>query len=110
MKKEKVDRVVQEMMDSPLIRHIISSLNPDMDKLRKAVTATLREIGQIAEEELRKDWEDAQLGSVTEKMAMANALGVPFKKMWPQTYLHISEMIATAGWSNKPRKKRLNSR
>ena len=106
MKKEKSDQVVQEMMESPLIRHVIACLNPDISKLRKAVALTLMEIGEVAEEELLADWKEASLSSTAEKMAIASALGKPFKELWPQTYVHISEMIATADRSKKPRIKR----
>ena len=104
-KKEKSDRDVQGVMDSPLIRHIVASVNPDMDKLRKAIRATLKETREVAEEEPDLGWEDnLDVGSVAEKLAMAEALGVTFKKLWPETHRGIGELLATAGRPKKPRK------
>jgi hypothetical protein len=105
-KKERADQAVQDVLNSPLIRHIIASLNPDMAGLRRAIRATLGEVAEAAREEFHDEWEEAARGSLTEKVALANALNVPFKKLWPQTYDQVSEMLATTGMRSKPKTKK----
>ena len=92
MKKETLDREVNGMLASPMVRHIIAELHPDMAKLRKALKAALVETGFGAE---GSPEEDDEAGTITEKVALASALQIPFKELWPRTHQEIGEMLRT---------------
>jgi len=91
------NKIIQGVMNSLLVKNIIAELDPDLTKIREAIVATLDEVGWGIEEEPIPEWkDDFNRGSMVEKVAMAKAIHVPFKKMWPLTYLHLSEMLTVA--------------
>ena len=49
-------QAVQDILDSPLMKQIVSSLNPDPEKLREAVEASIRAVALEREREAVKDF------------------------------------------------------
>lgn len=87
---EKVDRDVRAILDSPLIQSIRRECQPDERKLELAVRLV---VAQTISEDLRETWDDPDAGTITEKVALAAAAGVPFRRAWPRTYAAVSAML-----------------
>jgi hypothetical protein len=59
MKKENLNSVVENVVKSPLVRHIIAETHPDMAALRKAVAATFKDSEIINDRDDRRAfWKD----------------------------------------------------
>jgi len=69
MNNETLDQAVQGVLGAPIIRQIVLDLKPDMDKLREAIGTALKGVAKAREEELVKDWEEANVGKDNETSA-----------------------------------------